>query len=147
MKVTEQIEFKAFEKATERFKELEKKHKYIDYLISPIIVMVILLTVYAIKGVYPFGRNTIAYYDMPTQYVQFYSNAWDILHGKVGLFFTWYFGLGSANAAGLGNFIYFPTNLFLYFTSRDNILYSLSFLLMLNMILSAYTMSFYSIKR
>ena len=75
MKATEQIEFKAIEKIVDKFKEFEQKHGWIDYIIAPIIVTIIVLAVYAIKGVYPFGKNTIAYYDMPTQYVQFYSNA------------------------------------------------------------------------
>lgn len=143
MNLTKQIEFKSIDKIIAIFKEFEEKHKWIDYIIAPVIVAIILLTVYAIKGVYPFGRNTIAYYDMPTQYVPFYANAWDVLHGKVGLFLCWYYGLGVPTAAGLVNFVLFPTNIFLFFTTRDNILYALSFLLMIKMVLSAFTMTFY----
>lgn len=143
MKATEQIEFKALNRAIDKIKDIEQRHGWIDYLIAPFFVMIVLLAVYAIKGVYPFGWNTIAYYDMPTQYVPFYSNSWDFFHGKTGLFYTWYFGLGAPTAAGLGNFIYFPTNIILLFISRDHILYTLSILLMLKMILSAFTMSFY----
>lgn len=147
MKVTDQIELRILDKLIGKVKDYESKHKWFDYIISPLIVAVILLTVYVIKGVYPFGRNTIAYYDMPTQYVPFYDNAWDILHGKAGAFLCWYYGLGVPTAAGLINFVLYPTNLFLYFTSRDNILYALSFLLLVKMVLAAFSMSFYSYRK
>ena len=147
LNLTDQIEFKSLDKFFGKIKSIEENHSWIDYFIAPVIVAIIVLSVYAIKGVYPFGRNTIAYYDMPTQYVPFYANAWDMLRGKVGIFLCWYYGLGVPTAAGLVNFVLFPTNVFLYFTKRDNILYALSFLLMIKMILSALTMSFYCRKK
>ena len=76
LKATEQIEFKALNRIIDKLKEFDEKHGWIDYLIAPVIVTIILLVVYAIKGVYPFGVNTIAYYDMPTNGMALYSWLW-----------------------------------------------------------------------
>ncbi len=147
MNLTDQIEFKSFDKIINKLKEFEEKHKWIDYIIAPVIVAIILLTVYAIKGVYPFGRNTIAYYDMPTQYVPFYAGAWDFFHGKGSLYFDWYCGTGTSIAGSTGTYIFFPTNiLLLLFVSRDNIIFFMSLLLLVKMMISAFAMSFYSRK-
>lgn len=144
MKVTDQIEFKALNKKIDQIRDFRDRHDWIEYFVAPLIVVIILLSVYIIKGVYPFGKNTIAYYDMPTQYVPFYSYAWDFIHGKGGLYLNWYLGLGISMAGAVGNYVLFPTNVFLLFTQRENIVYALSFLLLIQIVLSALSMSFYS---
>ena len=144
MKATEQIEFKTLNKAMDRLKEFDEKHGWIDYFIAPVIVTIILLIVYAIKGVYPFGVNTVAYYDMPSNHVTGYTWLWDVLHGKEGLYLNWNEGLGVSTAGG-GD-VFNPINLFFLFVPRDGILYAISFFLLIKMILSSFTMSYY-IKR
>lgn len=141
MKATEDIQIEFFNTIGRRLREFDEKHGWIDYFIAPVIVTIILLTVYAIKGVYPFGVNTIAYYDMPTNHVTGYSWLWDVLHGKAGLYLNWNEGLGMSMATGGDAF--FPINWFFFFTSRDGILYALSFLLMIKLELISFTMSYY----
>lgn len=142
MKATDQIELKFVKDITEKLKVFEEKHGWIDYIIAPFIVTVILLVIYGIKGVYPFGPNTIAYYDMPTNTVTGFSTFWDILHGKTGLFTAWNIPMGVAAYGGIINF-FRPVNYMFLFTARDRILYDMSFYLIFLLILCALTMSVY----
>lgn len=144
MKATEDIQIELFNKIGVKLREFDEKHGWIDYFIAPVIVTVILLVVYTIKGVYPFGVNTIAYYDMPTNHVTGYSWLWDVFHGQTGLYLNWNQGLGVSAATGGDAF--FPVNWFFFFTTRDGILYALSFFLMIKLELMAFTMSYYSRK-
>lgn len=142
MKATEDIQIELFNKIGVKLREFDEKHGWIDYFIAPVIVTVILLVVYAIKGVYPFGVNTIAYYDMTSNGVPGYTYLWDELHGKAGIFINWMFACGASNAGGLASFIN-PFNVFFIFVPRDKILFAFSIFLMIKMALCAFSMSFY----
>lgn len=144
MKATDQIEFKTLNKMLDKLKEFDAKHGWIDYFIAPLFVTIILLIVYAIKGVYPFGINTIAYYDMPTNGLASYTRLYDILHGKSGWALNWNVGLGASAAGGS---LFNPINLFFLFVNRDGILYAVSYFLMIKLALIAFSMSFYIKKR
>lgn len=137
------IKFKAFDVFNERIKEFESKHGWIDYLIAPVLVTIIVLAVLWMKGVYPFGVNTVAYYDLPHNFVPIYTYFWDVLHGDAGLYLNWYNGLGVSMADLDGAFLFFPTNLLLLLSSRDGIIYFMSLFLLFKMALSAMSMSFY----
>ncbi|MBR4306226.1 MAG: hypothetical protein IKT78_05215 [Ruminiclostridium sp.] len=54
--------------------------------IPPVIVAAILLTVYALCGMYPFGDKTLAWCDMHQQVVPLLLNFKDILEGKGNFF-------------------------------------------------------------
>lgn len=123
---------------------IKKIKNILDCFIAPLIVTSILFIVYAIKGVYPFGLNTIAYYDMASQYIPFYTHFWDAFHGLSDIYLNWYSGLGVSMADIAGMYFYFPLNLFFLFVSRDGILYSLSLFLAIKLFLSAFTMSYYT---
>ncbi|MCR5104043.1 MAG: YfhO family protein, partial [Eubacterium sp.] len=143
MNLTKQIEFRQFNKYIVKFKEIEEKHVWINWVAAPIVTIAIFLVVYAIKGVYPFGGNTVSYYDMSGSSIPIYTFFWDVLHGKSGLYLNWYSGLGVSMADVVGAFLFFPTNLFFLFTSRDGIIYAMSFFVMYKMAICAFAMSFY----
>ena len=110
---------------------------------APIVVAVILLTVYYIKGIYPFGSGNISYFDMAQSLVPIYYHTYDVLHGSKAVFWDWYSGTGVSMIDTAGNFIFSPFNLFFLFVKRDNILEAMSFFLMLKVCACAGTMSFY----
>ena len=141
------IEFKLLCKLNNKARDLLSKHSWLDYLIAPILVSMIVLSVLGIKGVYPFGNNTVAYYDLPHNFVPIYTYFWDVLHGNAGLYLNWYSGLGVSMADLDGAFLFFPTNLLLYFSDRDGIIYFMSVFLVIKMALAALSMSFYCKKR
>jgi len=114
--------------------------------IAPVVVGAILLCVYCIHGVYPFGDRNISYYDMAQSYVPLYYHTWDVLHGIKSAFFEWNVGMGCSITDVAGAFIFFPSNLFFLFVSRENIIFSMSVFLLLKMMFSAFSMSFYASK-
>ena len=114
-----------------------------EYFIAPLITMLIVLIVYAVKGVYPFGDRSIAYYDMPIQYVPLYHHTFDVLHGKAPAFLDWYNGAGADFTANSTTYLLHPMNLFFLFVKRGDILYSMSFFLMIKLMLASVSMTFY----
>lgn len=65
--------------------------------------VLLLLTIYAAFGVYPFGEKSLLITDMSQQYVDFHSWFYDILHGQDSIFFSWRAGLGM-NMTGVYSF-------------------------------------------
>lgn len=122
-----------------------KKYGYL--LIAPMVVGVILLVVYALKGVYPFGVRSVSYYDMAQSYVPAYYHVYDVLHGTKNVYFDWNMGMGIATTDFIGSFLFFPSNLFFLFVSRGKILESMSIFLLLKLMFTAFTMSYYSFYR
>ncbi len=123
----------------------EKKKISLDILIIAAVISVITLLAYKLNGIYPFGEASIARGDMVQQTIpagMYY--VWDILHGKASPFFTWdsAYGLNISGATSLGALLS-PLNLFLYFTTRDNIVYFANILMILKMISIACGMYFY----
>lgn len=99
----------------------------------------ILFLVFALKQIFPFGENTIDYYDMGQQEAALYYHAWDFLHGGKSAFFDWYSGLGVNMSSATTGFNIF-SNLFLLCVKRSAIFKSLSLLVALRLSLCALTM-------
>jgi len=120
---------------------------YKTIFISPLLIMGMLMLVYCIKGIYPFGEKNIAYYDMAQNYVPIYYHTYDVLHGYKSCYFDWYSGLGGSMTDIAGNYIFNPINLFFIFVKRNMILESMSFFLLIKLMIAAFTMSFYVAKK
>lgn len=106
--------------------------KVMKYLLPPITIAIILFLVFLVKGIYPFGENTIVYYDMGQQTIPYYYHIYDYLHGESALFFDWYSNLSANYAMGMANSGCFsPFILYFYFIPRNMIMNGLSLLLVL----------------
>ena len=126
---------------------MENKKRSFCYWISvlgaPVITGFILLCVYALKNVYPFGEGNVAFYDMAQALIPIYTHTYDVFHGTKNIFWDWYCGGGISMVDTSGNFLFSPFNLFFFFVKRDMLLESMSFFLMLKACVCAWTMSFY----
>lgn len=111
--------------------------------IAPAAVMLILFIIFAVKHVYPFGSGNVGYYDMPAQYIPLYSHTHDFLHGKAPLLFDWYNGAGSDFTINDVTYGFNPMNVFFLFVSREGILNSMSFFLLIKLMLCSLSMSVY----
>lgn len=125
---------------TEKKKAITK-----DLSIMAIVISAVVLMVYLLNDIYPFGDGTIARGDMVQQTIpagMYY--VWDVLHGQASPFFTWNsaFGMNISGASSLGAQLS-PLNLFLFFTARDNIADFANILVILKMIAIAFSMYFY----
>ncbi len=117
------------------------------YLVPSAVTALIYCVILAVKGIYPFGNNTIDYYDMAQQIAAFYYHVYDALHGTKGMFYDWYSALGTNMAMSTsGCSDLSPFNLFFLFVSRDALLKSLSVFNGLKLMCMSATMYFYLTK-
>lgn len=123
----------------------KEKSVILDMAVIAAVISVVVLVAYQVNGIYPFGDGTVARGDMVQQTIpagMYY--VWDILHGDASPFFTWNsaFGINISGASSLGALLS-PLNLFLYFTTRANIVNFVNILLILKMIAIACAMYVY----
>lgn len=120
------------------------KNEKFRYLLPPAITLLIYSIILAVKGIYPFGNNTIDYYDMAQQIAAFYYHVYDALHGTKGFFYDWYTALGvnmAMSTSGCSNIS--PFNLFFLFIRRESLLRSLSVFNGLKLMCMSAAMYFY----
>lgn len=117
-----------------------KKDKILEYMITPMTTILILLFIFLVKQIYPFGDYTICTVDMPIGYVPAYTQLWDILHGLGNIFYNFNLGAGS-NIYGsiISNGFLCPVNWIVGLFSRENIAGSMSIILIIKMALMALT--------
>ena len=111
------------------------------YMLPPFVTLLIVSVALWLKHIFPFGTNTIDYYDMGQQIAAFYYHVYDALHGTKSLFYDWYSALGTnmtMNTSGCSSISFF--NLLLYFVPRDGILQALSIFTMVKMACMSLTM-------
>ena len=119
-------------------KQILKKNK--DFFIPPIAVAIILLIIYAIKGIFPFGRITIANGDMGQGYMTFYYFLYDIVFNHKSIFYDYVLGMGSNMYGGfMADGLLNPTTFIIFLGGRENIPYMFSFVLILKMSFIAIT--------
>ncbi len=119
-------------------KELFKKYK--EYLIAPLLTILIVLIVYATKGIYPFGKLTIANGDMGQSYMTFYYLLYDFFHGSKSLLYDYYLGMGSNVYGGVivDGFLN-PSAWLILLNKRANIPYMFSYVIMVKFAFIALT--------
>lgn len=121
----------------------KSREKIILYILAPLTVGIIVYITYGLKNIYPFGRETIDYYDMGQEVMAFYYHIYDYLHGLKSPFYDWYTGLGmnmAAGTSGCSNFS--PFNIFFLFVKRDHLLESMSLFLAIKLMLMSLSYSY-----
>ncbi|MBO4374618.1 MAG: YfhO family protein [Lachnospiraceae bacterium] len=102
---------------------------------------VIFLAVLAVKGIWPFGANTIDYYDMGQTNAPLYYHIWDFLHGRGSLFYTPFLDGGqNLSMAGAIQWNISIFNLFYYLIPRSLCFKSLSLFTGLRLVFMAVNM-------
>ena len=113
-------------------------------LLPAIVTLLIYSIILAVKGIYPFGDNTIDYYDMAQQIAAFYYHVFDSMHGTKGWFYDFYSALGTNMAmstSGCSSFS--PFDIFFLFINRASLLKSLSVFNGIKLMCMSLTMYFY----
>ena len=124
---------------------MRKLKKYYPLITAPLLTMVILLYVFYLYGMYPFGNGSIAWCDMNQQGIPLLMDFKDILNGRDSIF------LNMNNAGGMnfwGVFCFFLCNPFSFlaaFVPKEEIIYFVNILVILKLILCAFTAALYFI--
>lgn len=85
------------------------------------IVAVILLVLFAVLRMAPFGDSTLAISDANIQYIDFFAWFHDVLHGKNNISYTFGKTLGGTNIAVYSYYLASPLNLFVYFFKKTQL--------------------------
>ena len=113
------------------------------YLLSGLIVFIILMGVYFIKHIYPFGNDFIAWGDMHSQILALYYNFYDIFHSGKSLLIS-FSSLTAVNS--IANFTYYamsPLTFIILLFNRVDIPQAVSLIVMLKMVLASITCSYF----
>ena len=120
--------------------QLKIDKKLFIFFIPAFLVSVLLLVVYFLKGIYPFGGLTIIYSDMGQGYIPLCYHIYDVILNGKSLLWDPLLGTGS-NFVGVENFagMFSPVSWLVIFSSREGIPYFASFMLLIRMALMATT--------
>lgn len=91
------------------------------------LTLVILFAVCALRGIWPFGPDNVAYIDTAQFYLPGYYALWDAMHGA-SAHVNWFAGLAEGAAAGIWDYLN-PPELLLLLLPRDHLLEGLSLFL------------------
>ena len=105
---------------------------YKTFFISPLCSVLIILIMYDIKGIYPFGNMTIANGDIGQSYIPFYVFLYDVVYNGKSIFYDYALGMGSNMYGGfIVDGLLNPSAFAILLNTRENIPYMLSFVLMI----------------
>lgn len=111
---------------------------------SVIITTVILLVIFEMKGIFPFGSDSVAYMDMWQMNVPIYYHIYDVLHGDKSIFYDFYTALGMNMAESVAICsLLSPFNILFYLTPRDSIVEFLPIFTLLKLNFSVISMGIF----
>lgn len=109
------------------------------YFVSGLIVAFILLFVFLIKGIYPFGYKYIIWGDMYEQIVPLYYNFYDVVFNGKSIMIDYTGGIASSLIPNFSYYITSPFTLIVLLFKRCNISNAVSIIVLLKIVLSAIT--------
>ena len=110
-----------------------------DYIYTILVVCFVLGTIFLIKGVYPFGKNSLIWGDMHDQITTFYYHLYDCVYGNNSLFVNFFTG-GGINFLGIiAYYILSPFSLLVLLIPRSDIYLMVSVIIACKIITSSIT--------
>lgn len=85
-----------------------------------IVPLIIMLAIYIMRGIYPFGDSVYLRSDMYHQYAPFFSNLWDKIRNGGSLQYSWDIGMGSNFLALYGYYLSSPINWFIALSLKES---------------------------
>jgi len=117
----------------------------LPYAIAAISTVAVVLVIYAVNGIYPFGAGSVVCDDMVQQTISNYTYFWDYLHsgGDKSLLLNWQTAAG-AQVLTTGFYILKPWEIiFTLLCSRDAIVGGIPFLIIFKMTMATLSMVFF----
>jgi len=121
--------------------------KVLEYSMPAIFAICFYVLAMVIRGVYPFGPNSIGYIDYNDGLVPAYTSLWDVFHGTSNFFVDWNLGAGGAvYASFISNSFLSPLSWLIAIFSREQIVFGIAFLVLVKLALMA-TTAYYCFKK
>ncbi len=117
------------------------------YFISGLVVAVILLIVFLVKGMYPFGKNYIMWGDMYEQIVPLYYNFYDVIRNGKSILIDYTGGIASSFIPNFFYYISSPFTLLVLLFKRSDIPNAVNIIVLLKIVLSTVTCNYFLDKK
>ena len=121
--------------------------KRIALLLSFTLPLLMVMTVFAVQGIAPFGEKSLAILDAKDQYISFSAFLADTLKSGDSLRYSWKLLLGGPMAGLIGYYLASPFELLFLFFQQDEILSAYDIAVALKLALSGLTMMVYLKRR
>ncbi|HJA93179.1 MAG TPA: YfhO family protein [Candidatus Eisenbergiella merdipullorum] len=115
-------------------------------LLSFVIPLAVMLGIFIINGVFPFGDESFMHSDMYHQYVPFLSEMQRKLKSGDSLFYSWNVGIGSNFLALYGYYMASPFNWLVFLVPGRYLIEFMTYLVALKIGLCGFTFCFYLIR-
>ena len=124
--------------------QMNKKTKDRITLFFPaLLTVLLLLAVYMIKGVYPFGGSNVSYYDMNQMYIPLFARNYHILHGNDTVVFDWLAGAGMDMSSSYQAYMLDPVNLLSMFIRPERLLDLMSLFVLVKLVFVSLSILFF----
>lgn len=120
------------------------KTKKMPYIwLGPIITLGIMLVLYAVSGIYPFGSATTAFGDGMAQYVPFLAELTEKIKSGGSLLFTWHAGNGTNFWSVISYYLASPFNLIALLFDEAKMVDAFSLITLIKPVFASLTFSIY----
>ncbi len=119
----------------------------IVYLMAFLVPLIIMIAIYAARGIYPFGQVCYLRSDMYHQYCPFFTELWDKLRSGESLAYTWDIGLGTNFLAIFGYYLSSPTNWFIALFPQKYMIEMMNVIILLKTSTASLTCTYFLCKR
>jgi uncharacterized membrane protein YfhO len=105
-----------------------------EYIITSIIIVILTLFIYYLKGLYPFGSNSIIYADMVQQIAPFYYKFFDIIKGGSSILYDFNTAMGFNVFSTISGYFFSPFSYIILLFKRENIILAINIVFMAKII-------------
>lgn len=117
------------------------------YIFAFLVPLIIMIAIYAMREIFPFGNVCYLRSDMYHQYCPFFSELWDIIRNGGSLEYTWDTGMGSNFTAIYGYYLSSPINWFIGFFPHESMIEVMNGIILLKLALSSLFCTMFLCKR
>lgn len=122
---------------------IKYNYLYLTFLLG----LIIIVSVYVLQEVAPFGRNSMLTIDFFHQYGPMLAELYDRIHSGESLIFSFNTGLGLPFFRNFFNYLSSPLNILIFLFKRKDLIMSYSVIIGIRSIISAITTTYYLRKK
>ena len=122
----------------------DRRLEYAAALLFPLLLLII---VFAVRGIFPFGDKSLLLWDMRIQYVGFFGWLSNVFHGDASLFYSSAKGLGGSMVGLFAYYLSSPLNILAVFFDSSQAPELISWLTLIKIPLAGLTAYIFQIGR
>ena len=124
----------------------ELTHSRAVYVMSFVVPLVIMIAIFIIRDIYPFGDSCYLRSDMYHQYCPFFSELWSKIRDGGSLYYSWDIGMGTNFMAIFGYYLSSPSNWFIALFPQKYMIEIMNAIILLKIAASSFTFTLYLCK-